>query len=229
MQNHRQWSMMFLAVFLIAVCVGCPSRPAPQPTAPVDDTPVTPEAVEPGGESPVAETPGTEPPAEAPAPEIPTVELTDSLAATCLVKVGDTMPEAELPALGGSEAPLKGAYGEKLTVLFFWNSKSIYAMTELQDLTEDVAIPFAEQGVRVIGINEGDTQEDVVKQIDDLGVKFANFLDPDGSFFAKVATERIPRTYLIDASGKILWFDMEYSSSTRRDMLQAVEIALGEQ
>jgi hypothetical protein len=36
----------------------------------------------------------------------------------------------------------------------------------------------------------------------------------------------LPRTYLLDSSGKILWFDLEYSRSTRRELNQAIRYVL---
>ena len=32
-------------------------------------------------------------------------------------------------------------------------------------------------------------------------------MDADGRVFAKVATEKLPRVYLLDPAGKVLWFD----------------------
>ena len=49
-------------------------------------------------------------------------------------------------------------------------------------------------------------------------------LDSEGEALAKVATRRLPRTYLLDKKGKILWFDMEYSASTRRDLRDAIRV-----
>ena len=215
----QSW-IMLLAACLAATCIGCPGKPTEED--PVEPPPIE-EPVVPEEETPIGVSPE-------PVVEIPQVKLTEALAATCLVRVGDAMPLAELPAIGGGVTPLADAYGEKLTVLFFWNGASIYAMTELEDLTEDVAQPFAEKGVRVIGVNEGDPPEEAAGQAEGVGAKFANFLDLDGAYFAKVATEtkKMPRTFLLDAEGKILWFDIEYSSTTRRDLLQGIQVALGE-
>jgi hypothetical protein len=52
-------------------------------------------------------------------------------------------------------------------------------------------------------------------------------MDPKNEYFAKVAREKVLRTYLLDADGKILWFDVEYSRSTHRDLLQGIDVALG--
>ena len=36
---------------------------------------------------------------------------------------------------------------------------------------------------------------------------FPNLLDADGKAFAQVGSEKLPRTFVLDPSGKILWFD----------------------
>jgi hypothetical protein len=68
----------------------------------------------------------------------------------------------------------------------------------------------------------------VEAQIQKVDAKFDNLLDSNGALFAKVATENIPRTYLLDSQGKILWFDWEYSRSTRRDLERGIKFVLGE-
>jgi len=134
------------------------------------------------------------------------------------------MPEANLPDIQGNQRPLAALYGEELTVVFFWNSESLYSISELEDLTPDVAEPYRDKGVQVVGINVGDTPETAARQIQQVGAKFTNLLDQDRAYFlTKVAKAKIPRTYLLDAKGKIVWFDDEYSPTTRRDLEQAIE------
>ena len=38
---------------------------------------------------------------------------------------------------------------------------------------------------------------------------------------------RMPRVYVLDADGKIVWFDIEYSQSTQRELKQAIEALTG--
>jgi len=61
-----------------------------------------------------------------------------------------------------------------------------------------------------------------------IGIKVPCFFDPNSAFFAKVAKSILPRVYLLDASGKIIWFDTEYTQSTRRNLMMAVKVILGE-
>jgi hypothetical protein len=38
----------------------------------------------------------------------------------------------------------------------------------------------------------------------------------------------LPRVYLLNASGKIIWFDTDYSQASRRNLMQAIQVLLGE-
>jgi peroxiredoxin len=180
--------------------------------------------------SEAGKTPAEEPP---PPPTIPKVHLLEADRETCLVVVGDAMPEAELADLAGEKQALAGLRGEKLTLVFFWTSgdsefSAMRAQAALEDLQKDVHEPYAEKGVGVVAVNEGDTAESVKKLVDEAAAAFPNLLDTDGTLFAKVATKNLTRPYLLDAEGKILWFDLEYSSTTRDNLMQAIQVALGE-
>jgi peroxiredoxin len=151
----------------------------------------------------------------------------------CVLWVGDVMPEAELADLAGSAQSLRGLFGQRLTVVFFWTSGSselsaMAARNALEDLQKDVFEPYREKGVQVVGVNEGDRPEAVSQLVQQAGVTFPNLLDTDGALFARVATEKLPRPYLLDAEGKILWLDQEFSRTTRDNMMQAIQVALAE-
>jgi peroxiredoxin len=223
MRRENAWTMG-LAVLLIASWLGCSSdtkKGQPQPGEKAAKA--GPSASE-GKTAPPAKPPVVEPP---PVPTIPKVSLTEALAATCVVKVGDTLPEATLPNLGGKAIELRSLRGEKLTVVCFWKADNLYSVEELRELAKDVAGPYAAKGVRIVAIDEGDTPQAAGEKFQSTGATFACLLDPDGAYFKRVATEKLPRTYLVDAQGKILWFDIEYSQSTQRDLVQAIDVALG--
>jgi thiol-disulfide isomerase/thioredoxin len=167
-------------------------------------------------------------PAAAPPPlTVPKVALTEQLLATCKVKVGDAMPDdGALEGLGAKS--LVARYGQKLTVLLFWNDENPYSSQALQELEDDVAKPFGPKGVAVVGIHVKGSAEAARKTADLAGAKYPQALDPAGEFFAKVATTGLPRVYLVDSAGKIVWFDVQYRESTRQDLLTAIKAVLGE-
>ena len=168
------------------------------------------------------------------ATEMPQVLLTEADKATCLLKIGDTMPDVKLPDLGDRTLPVGELMGKELTVILFWTVgdtkfKALAAMAALEDLERDVFQRYQEQGVGVLAINENDQSEVVSEHLKDGGPTFPVVLDPGGAYFAAVASERVPRVYLVDAARKILWFDLEYSETTRSTLQEAIQAALGGQ
>jgi peroxiredoxin len=164
--------------------------------------------------------------ANAPA-AIPPVLLTKAHQALCKVKVGDILPAIELPDLGGSTKRLADLYGQKATVVVFWKGDRRMAQIELADLGPDVIDVFGREGVAVVGIAVDETAATAQAAVKKSGVKFPTLLDAGGQAFAQVGTAKLPRTYLVDPQGKILWFDIEYSLSTRRDLHRALHAVTG--
>jgi peroxiredoxin len=180
------------------------------------------------GEPP--KTKATKKPSLPPPATMPKVSLTDKLAATCLVKVGDELPEVELTGVDGNKDALRSLYGDTLTVVFFWNAgPTTYAQQStveaLGDMQKDFLEPNAAKGLKVVGVNVGNSPEDV-KKVLETGASFPNLLDSQGNYFKNVATERLPRVYLLDAAGKILWFDLDYGRATRRQLQTGIKAVL---
>jgi hypothetical protein len=176
---------------------------------------------------------------ESPPPPLPAtmpkVNLSEELRANCLVKVGDVMPTPRLPDI--KTGSLASLYGKKLTVVCFWAAVDRRSALEtaniLRSLTNEIAMPFAGKGVQVIGIelarNDVDTAawESVRKTVSKL--PFPCLSDGKGQYLGYLCKDdKVPRVYLLDPKGKILWFDVEYSRSTREDLVQGIRVALGE-
>lgn len=166
-----------------------------------------------------------------PAPEHvyePRVLLTGERQKTCLVGVGDAIPAIELPDSSGTVQKLRELLGEKLTVVVFWSTKNRLGQEQIERLPVEFARPFLGEGVRVVAINSGD-DPDQIEAVVPLGsdASFAVLLDESGSAFASVATHHLPRTYLLDAQGRILWFDLEYSRNSVRELTNALHFFLG--
>ncbi len=230
MPNRRLFALFLLpAAMLLVGLTGClpvdvVDEPEPPPVE--DDVPADPADQDPA----VSEQPGEpEPDEPPPPPTIPTVNLTESLRATCLVDAGDPIPEGELSDLDGTKHSIRDLLGEELTVMVFWNSGNMYSVVQLEDLAADFAGPLAEQGGRIVAINVGDTPEKAAEAAEKAGVDFLVLLDPEKAYFGKIATEHLPRTYVLDAEGTILWFDLEYSRSTRRLLEQTIDVVLAEE
>ncbi len=160
-----------------------------------------------------------------PVVKIPPVILSKGHAALCKVKVGDRMPEITLPELSnGEQTELSSLYGDRATVVVFWSGNSRMAREQLGDMGPEVVERFGKSGVSVVGIAVGPEAAMLKAAKGD----FPNLLDADGKAFALVGSEKLPRTYLLDPQGKILWFDIEYSLGTRRELQQAQRAVAGQ-
>jgi len=136
------------------------------------------------------------------------------------VAVGDMMPEATLPGLDGKPQALRDLYGKRLTVVVLWRAGVVYDLQELRDMASEVQGPYGSQGVRVIAVNERNTSEEVRAALKETSSDFSVLLDRDGALFAKVGTDWMPRTLVLDPAGKILWFDILYQPGTLNDLMQ---------
>jgi peroxiredoxin len=161
-------------------------------------------------------------------PTMPQVLLSDGHASTCRVKVGDTFPNLTLTSLDGSPVPLESQAGQRLTVVVFWSVGQPMSVEQLRRLQKEFAGPYQDSGVRVIAINVGNSAEDARSILANIAGDFVSLHDPNGEAFHEVATTILPRTYLLRADRKIVWFDMEYSRSTSRELHSAIRYALNE-
>jgi peroxiredoxin len=150
---------------------------------------------------------------------IPQVFLTAEHSAMCRVRVEDKTPAITLPKLDGGEADLASLQGKKATVVLFWHDDPWMSATALQDLGRDVAI---DGDVAVVGIAVKPGNFDVASKVKESGASFPQLLDSDGKAFNQVGMTKMPRVYVLDGSGKIVWFDIEYSQSTRRELKQTL-------
>jgi hypothetical protein len=231
--------MLLIVVCLALACTACQSK-TPEKRAAKEKEPAAKAAATEENEEPAPQPASKakqksaakhqKPESPPPPPSIPKVALSEALRATCLVNVGDTMPEAELPDLNGKPRALGSLCGRKLTVVCLWKVGTTRRSREaLQDLMREVSVPFGPKGVSVVGINVGDLPAAAKDQVVQAGATFPNLLDPKGEYMAKIAKDkRTPRVFLLDAGGKVLWFDVEYSRTSRRDLTQGIRVVLGE-
>jgi peroxiredoxin len=162
------------------------------------------------------------------AAQVPKVELSKAEQALCKLKVGDAMPKFELPKVDGDNTSLADLMGKKATVVVFWKGDRRMSREQLADMEPDVVKPFADKGVVVVGIVVNEAPKDAQATLHNSKAAFANLIDAGGKAFAQIGSQRLPRTFVLDASGKIVWFDIEYSLMTRRELKQTLNALVGD-
>jgi peroxiredoxin len=236
-----------LVVGISALVAGCSRQQEPAPAssgAAAGKVPNWPEkpplekssSKEPGKEPTTAQSQAPASPnptaAPAPPPSIPKVYLTEEQRKNSHVGVGDLLPDAALPDLSGKPLSIRGQFGKRLTVLVLFHAggmvDNMRSKELLQDLDRDVIAAHGKKGVAVIAVDVQDPPEKVKSLVQEAQVGFPVLLDAEGAYFAKLAAGALPRIYALDPVGKVLWFDLEYSNTTRSSLKQTILSVLGE-
>ncbi len=152
----------------------------------------------------------------------PRVVLSESHRKTCLAMTGDVVPDLTVMDIEGTHHQLARLLGDRLTVVLFWTEQSAAGMEQFRRLPVDVLADFADRGVSVVAVNVGGEVARVRELTGDAAEGIVSLVDTDGALFHQLATSLLPRTYVLDNNGTILWFDIEYSQSTQRDLVKAL-------
>lgn len=157
--------------------------------------------------------------------DVPTVALSEGHRALCKVLVGDKLPAMTLATPNGDKQAIAKLFGKQATVVVFYDAaaaeKGWMTKTLLADLAPDVAKPYGKQGVATVAVSVGGPAPASV------GEGVLSLVDPNGEALATVGKGRMPRVYVVDAKGKIVWLDIEYSHATRRELRETLDTLAG--
>lgn len=159
--------------------------------------------------------------AAASAKGVPPVLLSAGHKALCKVSVGDAFPALELPKLDGGQANLQQLAGKKATVVCFWSPDRWMSRSALKDL-ESLSQRLAKSGVAIVGVTVGQNVDAAHAELKTAGATFTQLVDADAAALNQVGANSLPRIYVLDPQGRIVWFDIEYSESTRRELRQTL-------
>ncbi|NOY42113.1 MAG: TlpA family protein disulfide reductase [Planctomycetes bacterium] len=159
-------------------------------------------------------------------PTIPPVWLSTAHSKLCKVVVGEAFPAIKLPLLGGETTDLATLRGADATVILFWHPDRWMARTALVDLERDVVKKYAADRVAVIGIAVHQPSGAAQEIINRSHATYPQLLDTAGEALSKVGTYALPRLYVLDAAGRVVWFDIEYSEGTRRELEQTLGVLI---
>jgi len=142
-----------------------------------------------------------------------------------LTKVGQAAPEFIVQQIDGTKFDLPKERG-KVVVLNFFATWCGPCIQELPILEKDVFKPFEKEGLKVLVVGREETGEKIkaFREKHKLTLPFAP--DPDKKIYSLYATKFIPRTYVIDRSGKIAHQTVGYTPAEFEKLVAAVREAL---
>lgn len=183
------------------------------------------EATKEATEKQVAQEPEQE--AQEPKKEL-SAEEQDELAkveAATIIQVGDAAPDFTVEMLDGRKITLSELRG-KVVMVCFWATWCPPCRQEMAHLQEGVIDEFAGKDFVVLPISRGEKRDVVEKFIADNGYKFAVGLDSEQTIYKQYATNYIPRTFIVDKSGKVVYRVAGYDEETAKEVNAAIAKAL---
>lgn len=142
--------------------------------------------------------------------------IDDEVAATTLIHAGDKAPDFTAEMLDGSSVTLS-ALQNKPTLLIFWATWCPPCRAELAHLQEGVIDVFGD-AINVLPLSRGEKREVVEEYIAKMGYTFAVGLDSEQKAYNLYASNYIPRCFVIDTDGTVLYSGVGYDETIAEEV-----------
>ena len=139
-----------------------------------------------------------------------------------VVKTGDMVPDFKVKMFEGKEINIKDLRG-KVVLINFWAVWCPYCVQELAVVQKEIIDRFKGKDFVFLPISREDTYEKIDAFRKEKGHKFPMGMDSDRSIYNMFAKSSIPRNYVIDRSGKIVYMDKGYNVEMFKELVKNIE------
>ena len=130
-----------------------------------------------------------------------------------IIKVGDMAPDFVVEMLDGSSIKLSDMKG-KVVLLNFWATWCSTCMAEFNEVPDKIIKRFeGNEDFVFLPVSRGEVRETVQKKMNQLrrvGIVFPVGLDPDKVIYESYAKIYVPRIFLIDKDGIVVYTSIGY-------------------
>lgn len=144
------------------------------------------------------------------------------------VNVGDTAKDFTVQMYDGSYITLSDLRG-KVVLLTFWASWCPPCDTELKAIPEKILNHYVGKDFVFLPIAREETVESIQKKIDEfksMNINFPIGLDPTREIYSQYAKKTIPRNYIIDKNGIVVYSNFGYSEKGVKQMISKINKSL---
>ena len=142
-----------------------------------------------------------------------------------LVSIGDDAPDFSVTMMDGTNVKLSDLRG-KVVLLNFWATWCPPCLKELHEIPDPVINRFKNEEFVFLPISRGEKPEVVQKKIDQFvakGIILNSGLDPERKIYSLYAKEMIPRNFLIDQDGKIVYLSIGFDENSLPTLVSKIE------
>ena len=139
-----------------------------------------------------------------------------------LVKTGDKVPAFTVTTLDGEEVAIEKLKGKVVLINFFatWCGP---CMKEMPEVESQVWPKFKDQNFAMVSIGREHTKEQLQTWNKKKGFTFPIAPDPKREVYSKFASQYIPRNFIVDKSGKIIWQGVGFDQKELDQMIKVIE------
>ncbi|MBC7798027.1 MAG: TlpA family protein disulfide reductase [Pyrinomonadaceae bacterium] len=140
-------------------------------------------------------------------------------------KVGDKMPAFTVTDLDGAKIKIGEANG-KVMLVNFWATWCPPCLTEMPRLENDVWNKYKSENFYMIAIAREQTDDEIKDFKKENRLSFPMAADPEREVYKLFGNGGIPRSYVVDGDGKILYQSVGYSRDDFDRMIKIIESQL---
>ncbi len=143
-----------------------------------------------------------------------------------IVQKGQQVPDFDYLTEKGESQKISKLKGHVVLINFFATWCGPCRM-ELPILQENIWKKYkGDKDFRLLVIGRGHSAEEINAFKEKAGLDLPMFPDPDKSIFAKFAAQSIPRNYIIDRNGKVVYASVGYSPEEFGQMMKVLDKAM---
>lgn len=140
-------------------------------------------------------------------------------------KVGDEVPAFSVTTLEGKEINIAALKG-KVVFLNFWATWCPPCHAEMPRLQKEIWERHKGNNFEMIAIVREQTGEEIIECRQKYKYSFPMGADPKRKIYARFADAGIPRNYIIDPNGNIIYQSFGYSSGDFDEMVRVLDKAI---
>lgn len=147
-----------------------------------------------------------------------------------IVKKGDQMPTFTLESSVNGQMTSEMLKGKVVLITIFatWCPPCQKELKALDDAIKQKQIPFTKDNtdLAILVVGREHKEDELEKYLEKKQFSFPIYPDPTREFTSKFATQNIPRTYLIDRTGKIVYASVGYEEKDFKGLIKEINTQL---